>query len=172
MQQCSNKAPGRCGESLCDLCRKQCLAPHSSVWGPEFSRRCSFFYLVLLRKIKLPPHNPTPIQGQFYKTPKTTPAGPFLPIFPFTGKKSDKGKSSQLNSYPQRSFVLLSCYAVGVPRGQSWIPLLHRHPSTCLVLAAYSLKSQPRASPFSSISTGPDGACCKEGCYEHQMRCP
>lgn len=45
----------------------------------------------------------TPSQGQFCRTLKSTAADQFLPIFLCIGKKSDKRKSSQLSSCPQRS---------------------------------------------------------------------
>ena len=69
-------------------CRKQCGAPHNSCTTEVRHPR--------------PPALPSLRQGQFHRTRKVTGAGPFLPIFPCIGKKSEKGKSSQLTGCPQR----------------------------------------------------------------------
>ena len=63
--------------------------------------RHSFLYPALLEKWSFRPLIPS--QGRFCRHLKATAADQFLPIFPCIGKKSNKGKSSQLNGCPQRS---------------------------------------------------------------------
>lgn len=90
------RAPGPSQEGSRSSCRKQCLAPHSSC-----TREAQLPLPSFVRKMERPPPHPKP--RPVLKAPEGHSRDQFLPIFPCIGKKSNKGKSSQLNGCPQRS---------------------------------------------------------------------